>query len=109
MALLAAQGVDIIRVPAAEHGLDLQAVLAELSRRNVTRLMVEGGARVAAAFARADLIDEIWLYSGTTVIGPDGVPALAGMALNRLTQSPRFRLRATEAFGEDSLTIYERA
>ena len=57
----------------------------------------------------ADLVDEVWLYSSKKVIGPNGVPALNGIPLSGLTQSPRFRERASEDVGEDHLAIYERA
>lgn len=108
-AMLSAQGAEIISVPANGQGFDLHAILRELAARGITRLMVEGGAQIAAAFVEADLVDEIWLYTSKVVIGADGVPALNGIPLNDLTQSPRFRLRASETVGEDHLAIYERA
>jgi diaminohydroxyphosphoribosylaminopyrimidine deaminase / 5-amino-6-(5-phosphoribosylamino)uracil reductase len=108
-ALLRASGAEIIPVAAGERGLDLSAVLKELAARGITRLMVEGGARVAASFVEADLVDEVWLYTSKKVIGPDGVPALNGIPLTSLTQSPRFRERASEDVGEDFLSVYERA
>jgi diaminohydroxyphosphoribosylaminopyrimidine deaminase / 5-amino-6-(5-phosphoribosylamino)uracil reductase len=108
-ALLRASGAEIISVAANEHGLDLQAVLKELAARGITRLMVEGGARVAASFVEADLVDEAWLYTGKKLIGVDGVPALNGIPLSDITQSPRFRARASENVGEDFLSVHERA
>jgi diaminohydroxyphosphoribosylaminopyrimidine deaminase/5-amino-6-(5-phosphoribosylamino)uracil reductase len=108
-ALLRASGAEIISVAADERGLDLPAVLKELAARGITRLMVEGGARVAASFVEADLVDEAWLYNSSKVVGADGVPALNGIPLTKLTQSPRFRQRASEDLGEDHLSVYERA
>jgi hypothetical protein len=37
------------------------------------------------------------------------VAALDGIPLTKLTQSPRFRRRASEDVGEDRLAVYERA
>jgi diaminohydroxyphosphoribosylaminopyrimidine deaminase/5-amino-6-(5-phosphoribosylamino)uracil reductase len=108
-ALLRASGAEIIAVAADARGLDLPAVLKELAARGITRLMVEGGARVAASFVEADLVDEAWLYNSSKVVGADGVPALNGIPLTKLTQSPRFRQRASEDLGEDHLSVYERA
>ena len=109
VAVLMAAGVELESAPADDKGLDLDVVLKELARRGITRLMVEGGAQVAASFVAADLVDEIWLYRGSKAVGADGVPALNGMALSDLTQSPRFRQRASEDVGEDHLSVYERA
>ena len=108
-ALLGAEGAQVIRLPATDAGVGLEPLLHELARRGVTRLMVEGGARVAASFVRAGLADEIWLLRGPATIGADGVSALAAMPLSAITQSPDFRVRATETLDPDTLTIYERS
>ncbi|WP_407152170.1 bifunctional diaminohydroxyphosphoribosylaminopyrimidine deaminase/5-amino-6-(5-phosphoribosylamino)uracil reductase RibD [Bradyrhizobium sp. ORS 86] len=108
---LGAAGAQVIRVAstAMPPGLDLPAVLHTLAEKGITRLMVEGGARVASSFVAAGLVDEIWLLRGPESIGADGVPALDALPLAAITQSPSFRLRASEALGKDSLDIYERA
>ena len=85
------------------------AVLHALSEMGITRLMVEGGARVASSFIAADLVDEIWLLRGPDAIGADGVPALDALPLTTITQSPGFRIRTSETHDKDTLTIYERA
>jgi diaminohydroxyphosphoribosylaminopyrimidine deaminase / 5-amino-6-(5-phosphoribosylamino)uracil reductase len=107
---LGAAGAEVVRVASgAQPGLDLPAVLHALAEKGVTRLMVEGGARVANSFVAAGLVDEIWLLRGPEPIGVDGVPALDALPLAAITQSPAFRLRASETLDNDSLMIYERA
>jgi len=108
-AMLGAAGAQIIRVASEPAGLDLGDVLHALSERGITRLLVEGGARVASAFVAAGLVDEFWLLRGREAIGSDGVPALDALPLGAINQSPEFRVRASETFGNDTLTIYERA
>lgn len=108
---LGAAGVQVVRVATdpAKQGLDLRAVLHALSEKGISRLMVEGGARVAASFVAAGLVDEIWLLRGPAAVGADGVPALDALPLAAITQSPVFRVRASETLDNDTLTIYERA
>ena len=84
------------------------AVLHALSDKGITRLLVEGGARVAASFVTAGLVDEVWLLRGPDPIGANGVPALEALPLSVLTESPAFKLRASETLQKDTLTIYER-
>ena len=94
---LGAAGAQVIRVaPTAAAGLDLSAVLRALAERGITRLMVEGGARVASSFVAAGLVDEIWLLRGREAIGADGVAALDALPLGAITQSPAFKVRASE-------------
>ncbi|MGO8909700.1 MAG: bifunctional diaminohydroxyphosphoribosylaminopyrimidine deaminase/5-amino-6-(5-phosphoribosylamino)uracil reductase RibD [Bradyrhizobium sp.] len=109
---LGAAGAQVIRVAATatpSPGLDLLAVLHALAERGITRLLVEGGARVAASFVAAGLVDEFWLLRGAEAIGADGVAALAALPLTSITQSPGFRVRASESLDRDTLTVYERA
>jgi len=108
-AKLTAAGAQVIRLaPTAAPGLDLSAVLHALSERRITRLMVEGGSRVASSFVAADLADEIWLLRGPNAVGADGIAALDALPLAAITQSPAFRVRASETLDKDSLTIYDR-
>src|SRR5579872_3048987 len=107
--ILGAEGAQIIRVASKPVGLDLGDVLRALSERGITRLLVEGGARVASSFVAAGLVDEFWLLRGREAIGRDGVAALDALPLGAISQSPEFRVRASEALGNDTLIIYERA
>jgi diaminohydroxyphosphoribosylaminopyrimidine deaminase/5-amino-6-(5-phosphoribosylamino)uracil reductase len=107
-AKLGAAGAQILRVKTGANGLDLPDVLRVLSGKGITRLMVEGGAKVAASFLEAGLVDEVWLLRGPDVIGADGVAALGALPLGSITQSSSFRVRASESLDHDTLTIYER-
>ena len=84
-------------------------VLHALSEKGISRLLVEGGARVASSFVTAGLVDEVWLLRGPDTVGADGIPALDALPLSALTGSPALKLRATEKLDKDTLTIYERA
>jgi len=108
---LGAAGAQVIRVPttsAPPPGLDLAGVLHALAQKGITRLLVEGGARVASSFVAADLVDEVWLLRGPDAVGADGVAALDALPLSAITGSPAFKLRASEQLQNDTLTIYER-
>ena len=108
---LGAAGAQVIRVAttASPPGLDVLAVVRALAEKGITRLMVEGGSRVASSFVAADLVDEVWLLRGSDAIGADGVAALDALQLTAITQSPGFRVRASESLDKDTLTVYERA
>jgi diaminohydroxyphosphoribosylaminopyrimidine deaminase / 5-amino-6-(5-phosphoribosylamino)uracil reductase len=108
---LGAAGAQVMRVADTNSspGLDLLAVLRALAEKGITKVMVEGGARVASSFVAADLVDEAWLLRAPETVGADGVPALDALPLATITQSHAFKVRASETLGKDTLTIYERA
>jgi diaminohydroxyphosphoribosylaminopyrimidine deaminase/5-amino-6-(5-phosphoribosylamino)uracil reductase len=108
---LGAAGAQVIRIASATAptaGLDVLAVLHALADKGITRLMVEGGSRVASSFVAANLVDEVWLLRGREAVGADGVAALDALPLSVVTESPGFKLRASENLDKDTLTIYER-
>jgi diaminohydroxyphosphoribosylaminopyrimidine deaminase/5-amino-6-(5-phosphoribosylamino)uracil reductase len=108
---LGAAGAQVIRVAATTAptpGLELPAILHALAEKGITRLMVEGGARVASSFVAAGLVDEVWLLRGPDPVGAEGIAALDALPLTAITQSPAFRVRASESLQRDTLTIYER-
>jgi diaminohydroxyphosphoribosylaminopyrimidine deaminase/5-amino-6-(5-phosphoribosylamino)uracil reductase len=106
--ILRAKGVEVVRVEARDGSLGLTAVLRKLAERGITRLMVEGGPTVAAAFVQADLVDEAALFRSPNPIGADGIDALEGLPLTALTQSPRLKQIASESVDGDRLENYGR-
>jgi len=74
--------VDVLRAKAkvivsGEEEVDLARVLDELGAMGIRRLMVEGGGTLIAGFVRARLVDEVYTYIGSIVIGGKDAPTLA--------------------------------
>lgn len=107
-AALAALGVEVVQVAVHADRLDLPEVLRELARRGITRLMVEGGARLAGQLVSRGLVDEVQLLHTEATIGAGGVDALEGQPLTAITASAMFAKSGTERIGDDRLTIYQR-
>ena len=58
-------GAELIEIPFQTDGqLDLSAMMQRLGDRGMTRVLCEGGGRLAAALLQADLVDEIVRYTG---------------------------------------------
>jgi len=100
-------GVTLIDVAQGEGGLmDMRTALEKLAGRGVTRLLVEGGARLAASLMHARLVDRIEWFQSPKVIGGDGYPAIAGLGVKHVEKAPVFALREVISLGEDSLASY---
>lgn len=106
---LVAAGVEILTAPADPAGRPaLDAVLAGLARRGITRLLVEGGSGVIGAFLAADRIDRLrWVHAGIT-LGGDAIPAIAALGIDRLGTAPRWRLVESRLLGADQYSVYDR-
>jgi diaminohydroxyphosphoribosylaminopyrimidine deaminase/5-amino-6-(5-phosphoribosylamino)uracil reductase len=105
---LEARGVEVMAVAARGGKIDLDAALKLLAQRGITRLMVEAGPVLAAAFLRADLVDEAALFRSSKPVGREGLDALDGLPLSALTQSSRLEPVGNESLGQDTLENFER-
>jgi diaminohydroxyphosphoribosylaminopyrimidine deaminase/5-amino-6-(5-phosphoribosylamino)uracil reductase len=86
--------------------IDLAGALALLGERGLTRLLVEGGGRLAAALLRARLVDRlIWMHA-SMLLGGDAIPAVAELGLSALAEAPAFERVSSEMVGEDMLTVF---
>ncbi|ASP32206.1 bifunctional diaminohydroxyphosphoribosylaminopyrimidine deaminase/5-amino-6-(5-phosphoribosylamino)uracil reductase RibD [Labrenzia sp. VG12] len=99
--LLAAAGVNIIRVPAETTGIKPSVILSALATRGITRVMVEGGARLATSFLNADLVDDLCVVTGNLEIGEGGIPALNGLDLADVLKDPKFERIGSGRFDQD--------
>lgn len=96
--------VEVITVPRAGEGRpDPAGVLAALAGRGVTRLLVEGGGRIAAALIRAGLVDRLCWFRAGVAIGDDGIAGVAALGLSGLADAPRFTLERRWQLGGDLL------
>jgi diaminohydroxyphosphoribosylaminopyrimidine deaminase / 5-amino-6-(5-phosphoribosylamino)uracil reductase len=100
-------GAEVIDIEVGENGFDLAAALMALGARGITRLLVEGGAGIAAALLRARLVDRLAWFHAPLLIGGDGIPAVAGLDVAALADAPAFARVSTEAAGDDLLTTFQ--
>jgi riboflavin-specific deaminase-like protein len=86
---LLARGVELVEVRSDRSGrLALRAVLRELWRRNVVRLLVEGGSRVHGAFLESGLADHLAVVVAARVLAdPGAVPMASGAPKRRIAQA----------------------
>jgi len=106
---LKAHGVEIVEVEAGADGrIDVPAAARALGGRGLTRVLVEGGGRVAASFLKAGLVDGISSYRAGLVLGGDSRSAVGGLDFARLGSAPRFRLVSARALQGDTLETWRR-
>jgi len=106
---LQTMGVEIIEVTAAGDGrVDVEAAAQALGGRGLTRVLVEGGGQVAAAFLKAGLVDRIRSYRAGLLLGSEGRSAVGELDLDRLDFAPRFRLVSSRSLQGDTVESWTR-
>ncbi len=82
---------------------------AILAQMGLTRVLVEGGGKLAASMFDAGLIDEVAWFRAGRIMGGNCRPAVAGLAGDRLADAPGFNHVMSMALGADKFDMYERA
>jgi diaminohydroxyphosphoribosylaminopyrimidine deaminase/5-amino-6-(5-phosphoribosylamino)uracil reductase len=107
VAVLEQQGVEVLTVGIDEEGRpDAGQTLAALAGRGITRVLVEGGAKVAASLLGAGLVDRLVWFQGPVVIGGDGRAAVAGLGIDALAACPSFQRSHGGALAQDTVQAY---
>ena len=101
--------IEVIKVKRDARGrADVAAVLTALAERGITRLLVEGGAGIAASFLDRNAVDRLEMFRAPMILGRgglDGIDALSALSLN---EAPRFTLTHRRQLGPDVLEQFER-
>lgn len=101
---LAGGHVELIEIPLDAGHVDLRAALAELGRRDVVRVLAEGGAALHGALLRSGLAQEAAIFVAPTILGDkDAVPLADAGPLDRISDAWRLVDPRVRVFGCDVL------
>lgn len=90
-------GVEIVRAKAKNGRIDLQTVIAELGRREITSVLLEAGPTLNGAALATGIVHKLVLFYAPKIAGENRVPFAVAP---RLKLSPIQNLRTRE-FGPD--------
>ena len=94
--------------PLTDDQIDLSAMAHDLGSAGLTRVLCEGGGRLAASLLRVDLVDELVVFHAGVVLGAEGAPAFGDLGVERLADAARFRLEDMRSIGGDLVSSWLR-
>ncbi len=100
-------GAEVLHLPAGEDGrVDMGDLLAELGRRGVVSLLVEGGGMVLGSLFDAGQVDKVYAFIAPVIIG--GAPAsspVEGAGAEHMAGAWRVERAGIRAVGPDWLIV----
>ena len=107
VAELTERGAQVLQLPLKEPGrVDWPETLAELGRRDVVNLLVEGGGVVLGSLFDAGLVDKVYAFIAPKIIGGEAaLGPVGGKGAPTMSQSWRLERTRWEQVGEDWLII----
>jgi diaminohydroxyphosphoribosylaminopyrimidine deaminase/5-amino-6-(5-phosphoribosylamino)uracil reductase len=103
-AQLEQRGIRVDKLPAIPPNgrPDLAAVLSCLGRREITNVMIEGGATVNWTSLAAGIVDKVFLYYAPKILaGSASIPFAAGAGFRRMSEAAQVKSLQLHRFGED--------
>lgn len=102
---LEGRGAEVVVLPAdACERVDLAELMAELGRRQVTSVLLEGGATLHGSALKAGIVDKVCIFLAPLLIGGDGAPsAIGGPAIEHLEEAVRLVESSVRWFHHDLL------
>lgn len=95
-------GCEVYVCPGDTPAERLEALLAELGRRRMTNLLVEGGARLLGSLFDARAIDEVHVFIAPKLIGGVAAPGpVGGQGVAELAEALHLDAPGVELLGED--------
>ena len=107
-AILEGAGARVEPVRATDGGIEIGAVLARLDALNFGSVLAEGGGKLAGTLITAGVVDRIEWFRAPMVLGAEGKPAVAALAMAKLADAPRYSRVALRELGPDIWESYER-
>ncbi|MBT3238880.1 MAG: bifunctional diaminohydroxyphosphoribosylaminopyrimidine deaminase/5-amino-6-(5-phosphoribosylamino)uracil reductase RibD [Rhodospirillaceae bacterium] len=103
------KNVHIVRVEASSAGRPRPEAIAQaIGERGLTRVLIEGGGKLAGEFLHADLVDHLAWYHAPMLIGGDGIPSAAAFGVEKLGKAPAYVRSGLELVGRDLYETYQR-
>ena len=102
VAALRDAGAEVAVAGGADRPSRLLSSLADLGRRQITSLLLEGGPTLAGGFAAAGEIDEVRLFIAPLLLG-GGRAAIEGPGVERVADATRALAADAERVGDDLL------
>jgi len=88
--------------PAADGRPDLERVMARLGEREITSIIIEGGAMVNWAALSAGIVDKVFFYYAPKILaGTSSIPLALGTGYRRISDAAYVRSLTLHRFGED--------
>ncbi len=85
---LEGQGVEVLPLPLARGRVSLPELVNHLGNRDISSLLVEGGAEVHGAFFYDNLVDKVYMFFAPKIIGGNSaVPMVGGIGVASVAEA----------------------
>jgi diaminohydroxyphosphoribosylaminopyrimidine deaminase/5-amino-6-(5-phosphoribosylamino)uracil reductase len=102
-AVLERQGVEVLGLPAEQHRVRFRPLLAELGKRGLKHVLIEGGGQVAAAALAEGVVDKVLFFYGPKLLGSESRAMIGSLGVDRVASGLTLHTIESYRLGDDVL------
>ncbi len=96
------KGVTVI-ITKSKHGMvDLEDLMKQLGKNEITSVMIEGGSELNSTAIKAGVVDKILMFTAPKLIG-NGVAAIGNIGVNKIDKAIKLKNPVCKQIGKDIL------
>ena len=105
--VLSEAGADVVVLPSAVGGVDLESWIADVGGRGITSVFVEGGGKISTSIIRGNLFNRLVLFYAPLVSGRAGLEWYQGEDPPEWIGRGELVLRGAETIDGDTMIVYD--
>ncbi|MBD3179378.1 MAG: bifunctional diaminohydroxyphosphoribosylaminopyrimidine deaminase/5-amino-6-(5-phosphoribosylamino)uracil reductase RibD [Candidatus Latescibacteria bacterium] len=105
-ARLERSGAEVVPIPAGASGLELRSWREDITAREITSVLVEGGAGIATSMLQGEIADILYLFTAPRIAGSKAIPWYSGETEPSWIRGGGLELSGVEDCGGDILAVY---
>jgi diaminohydroxyphosphoribosylaminopyrimidine deaminase/5-amino-6-(5-phosphoribosylamino)uracil reductase len=102
------KNITLIRLNDNPGMLDIRKIIKLISGKGYHRILVEGGSQISTSLLKNNLIDKIYWFRASKVIGGEGIGAISNLNIRKMNLVKRFKLENSLRVEDDIMDIYTR-
>lgn len=96
------KGVNVLVTNSKKGMVDLQDLVKQLGRHEITSVMIEGGAQLNSSAIKEGVVDKILIFTAPKIIG-NGLGAIGNLGIKKINNAISLKNPTTKKIGKDLL------
>ena len=102
------KNIKLIRLNDNTRKIDIKKAIKSISANGYHRILVEGGSLISTSLLKDDLIDKIFWFRASKVIGNEGIGAISNLDIKSMNLVKNFNLENSVRVEDDIMDVYTR-
>ena len=82
--------------------VDLQDLMKQLGRHEITSVMIEGGSELNSSSIKAGVVDKLLIFTAPKIIG-NGLGAIGNLGIDKINKAIKLKNPTCRKIGKDTL------